>query len=63
MKLRTLISRLNDIGFLRVSQKGSHAKYRHANGRSLIVYSYQRDQDIKQVVALDLIATALARSR
>jgi predicted RNA binding protein YcfA (HicA-like mRNA interferase family) len=34
---------LIDHGFARVSQKGSHAKYRHASGHSAIVPAGRRE--------------------
>jgi len=37
LKLRKVISALNKLGFEKKSQKGSHAKFFHPDGRSTVV--------------------------
>jgi predicted RNA binding protein YcfA (HicA-like mRNA interferase family) len=58
MKLRDILPRLKVLGFKRVSQVGSHVKYRHANGRSLVVYMHERDGDLSLYAAHKIIDDA-----
>ena len=38
-----VVAALGRLGFVRISQKGSHAKLRHADGRTTIVPMHRRD--------------------
>lgn len=43
MQSREVLQRLTEEGFIRVSQKGSHIKLRHPDGRTTIVPHPKKD--------------------
>jgi predicted RNA binding protein YcfA (HicA-like mRNA interferase family) len=43
MSSREVIRRLEEVGFVRVSQRGSHLKLRHPDGRQVIVPDPRKD--------------------
>lgn len=43
VKARDIIRILNDLGFIKIRQSGSHAFYLHPDGRSTIVSSHGGD--------------------
>jgi predicted RNA binding protein YcfA (HicA-like mRNA interferase family) len=57
-KLRQLIAELEQAGFAHVSTKGSHRKYRHATGATVILSGqtgadacHYQEKDLKRAIA------------
>jgi HicA toxin of bacterial toxin-antitoxin, len=61
VKLREVVRGLRALGFERVTQKGSHAKYRHANGGSVMVPTYRRDHEFRDEHYAEAILAAARR--
>lgn len=50
---REIIKRLTDAGFVLVSSRGSHHKYRHPDGRMSIVVHPRKDYPLGTIKAME----------
>lgn len=61
LKPHEVVTRLQDLGFIEVRQRGSHKQFRHADGRSTTV-PFHKGRDISPVllrkIARDIRVTA-----
>lgn len=54
MKVREAVQQLTALGFVRDRTKGSHATYRHPDGRSITLVINHANADVSRIVGQNL---------